>query len=349
MAISVNVAFSDFLNNTINIHKTVSDNAKSSRNFLYSQINSLSNNDDFLTTAPQYNINFGSFARKTKIKPLNDIDIMIGLNGGSLEIEGTEWNNITLKVKNNCTDSLILNASDKFTQYWSSPIFYLNSNKVKNKLVSALQSIPQYEKAEIHARGEAVTLKLKSYSWNFDIVPAFYYSGDSYTKPYYLIPNGYGKWKKTNPKIEQERVSSLNQKFNNVVLSTIRLIKYWNTRGKMPNITSYVLETIVLDYFEQANHNNTVDGKTYDFPDMHFRNVLNYISNHIMSVVHDPKGFQSNINTLTYEQKSKIQARANTDYIKACNAVAAELQEKDNQKSMKIWKEIFGDEFPQYG
>lgn len=349
MAISVNIAFSDFLNNTINIPKTVSESAKSSRNFLYSQISSLSNNGDFLTTAPQYNINFGSFARKTKIKPLNDIDIMIGLNGGSLEIEGAEWDNITLKVKNNCTDSLILNASDTFTQYWSSPVFYLNSNKVKNKLVSALQSIPQYEKAEIHARGEAVTLKLRSYPWNFDIVPAFYCLGDSYTKPYYLIPNGYGKWKKTNPKIEQERVSSINQKFNNVVLSTIRLIKYWNTRGKMPNITSYVLETMVLDYFEQANHYNTVDGKTYDYPDVHFRNVLNYISKHIMSVIRDPKGFQYNINTLTYEQKNKIQTRANTDYTKAYNAVKAEIQEKDNQKSMRIWKEIFGDEFPQYG
>ncbi len=349
MATSVNAAFSQFLNNTVNIPKSTSDSAKSSRNFLYGQIEALSNNNSFLRAATQYNINFGSFARKTKIKPLDDIDIIIGLNGSNLQTEGSQWDNITVKVLDNCTDKLIINASDKFTQYWSAPILHLNSNKVKNKLVSALQSISQYEKSEIHARGEAVTLKLKSYSWNFDIVPAFYCTGDTYTKPYYLIPNGYGKWKKTNPKLEQERVSSLNQKFNNVVLSTIRLVKYWNRRGQMPNITSYVLETMVLDYFAQTNHSVVNDNKYYDYPDMHFRDALYYISNHIMCSVQDTKGFQGNINTLTYEQKNKIKTRASNDYSKAYNAVRAETQEKDNQKSMRIWKDIFGDDFPQYG
>ena len=68
-----------------------------------------------------------------------------------------------------------------------------------------------------------------------------------------------------------------------------------------------------------------------------------------MSPVQDTKGFQGNINTLTYEQKNKIKTRASNDYSKARNAVYAETQEKDNQKSMRIWKDIFGDSFPQYG
>ena len=343
---SVNIAFSEFLNNTVNISKEDSDNAKKSRNFLLGQIQNLSCNGDFLSLATQYNSFFGSFARKTKIQPLDDIDIIIGLSG-CLQIEGYEWNNITLKVKDDCSDKLILNASDKFTQYWGTPIYHLNSNKVKNKLVSALQNISQYEKSEIHARGEAVTLKLKAYSWNFDIVPAFYCSGNG--SPYYLIPNGYGKWKKTNPKIEQERVSRLNLQFNNQVLSTIRLVKYWNRRGQMPNITSYVLETMVLDYFTQANHSVYNNGTYYDYPDMHFRDSLHYISNHIMYTVQDSKGIQGDINTLTYEQKSKIQTRANNDYNKACSAVRAETQENNNQKSITIWRDIFGDNFPKYG
>ena len=346
MATSVNTAFNQFLENAVNVQKTQSDTAKSSRDFLTGQIKTLSIDGDFLKVAFQYNTNFGSFARKTKIKPLDDIDIIIGLNGGDLAIEGYQWDNITLKVNNDCTDSLILNASDKFSQNWNASIYQLNSNKVKNKLVSVLQKISQYEKAEIHARGEAVTLKLKSYPWTFDIVPAFNTGGDN---PYYLIPNGYGKWKKTNPKLEQERISRLNQQFNSVVLPTIRLIKYWNRHGQMPNITSYVLETIVLDYFDQANHNIINDGKYYDYADMHFRDALYYISSHIMYSVQDTKGFQGDINNLTYDQKCKIQSRANSDYTKACNAVNAETQAKDNQKSINILRSIFGDEFPQYG
>ena len=264
-------------------------------------------------------------------------------------VEGNKWDDMTISVKDSCTDKLILAASDKFTQYWAPNIYHLNSSKVKNKLVSALQSIAQYEKAEIHASGEAVTLKLKTYSWNFDIVPAFYWKGDYFTKPYYLIPNKYGKWKKTDPRLEQDRVSKLNQKFNNTVLPTIRLIKFWNRRGQMPNITSYVIETMVLDYFDQASHSMTTYGASRDYCDMHFCNALYYISSNIMYPVQDTKNIQGNINTLTYDQKQKIQIRANNDYKKAKNAVDAELKEKDNQKSIRIWRDIFGGEFPQYG
>lgn len=347
MASNVNTAFSEFLNSIVNVKKEESDKAKKSRDFLLEQIQSVSTNGVFLSLAPQYNSFFGSFARKTKIQPLDDIDIIIGLSGDFLQMEGYEWNNITLKVKNGCSDRRIIDSSDKFTQYWGLPIYQLNSNIVKNKLVSALKNIPQYEKSEIHARGEAVTLKLKSYSWNFDIVPAFYCSGNGV--PYYLIPNGYGKWKKTNPKIEQDRLSKLNTKFNGIVLSTIRLVKYWNRRGQMPNITSYVLETMVLDYFTQANNSVYSDGKCYDYPDMHFRDALLYIANNIMCSVQDSKGIQGDINTLTYEQRVKIKTRANNDYYKSCNAVNAEIREKNNHKSIDVWRDIFGDDFPKYG
>lgn len=349
MATNVNSAFSEFLNNTVNITKSDSDNAKRSRDYLINQINNISNNGDFFKIASEYNCYFGSFSRKTKICKLDDVDIIIGLNGSELLIEGTEWNNITLKLKDNCTKQMLLNLSDKFSGYWQADNYQLNSNKVKNKLVSELSNISQYEKAEIHARGEAVTLKLKSYTWNFDIVPAFYCDGGQYNDSYFLIPNGYGKWKKTNPKIEQKRISDANVKFNDTVLKTVRLVKYWNRRGKMPNITSYVLETMVLDYFDNASHYITKDdGTTVDYPDAHFRDALYYISNHIYGTVNDSKGIQGNINDLSYDEKYKICQRARSDYEKAKNAVYAEVSEKDNKKSINIWRDIFGEDFPKY-
>lgn len=349
MATNVNSAFSEFLNNTVNISKTNSDNAKGSRDFLISQIKSISDNGNFIRLASQYNCFFGSFSRKTKICELDDVDIIIGLNGSDLIIEGSQWNNISLKINNDCKDYMLINLSDKIKGYFQPDTYYLNSTKVKNKLVSELSNISQYEKADIHARGEAVTLKLKSYTWNFDIVPAFYYEGDRHTSSYYLIPNGSGNWKKTNPKTEQKRISDTNVKFNDTVLKTVRLVKYWNRRGKMPNITSYVLETIVLDYFDQANHYlDKEDGTTVDYPDVHFRDVLLYISNHIFGSVNDSKGIQGNINDLQHDQKFKIYQRSKSDYEKAKNAVYVEVYEKDNKKSISIWRDIFGEEFPKY-
>ena len=96
-----------------------------------------------------------------------------------------------------------------------------------------------------------MTLELLSYDWTFDIVPCFKCS----EQDKYIIPNGKGHWKFTNPRIEQERVTRINQKHGGKVLDTIRLVKYWNRRGKMPTMVSYVLETMILDYFDSiAKH-----------------------------------------------------------------------------------------------
>ncbi|MEC9485706.1 MAG: hypothetical protein UMR38_07505 [Candidatus Izemoplasma sp.] len=281
MAKSVTKAFFNFLNDIVKTEPTNTSVARKSKNWLNNQIEILSKNGSFIRIASQFNIGFGSFARKTQIRPLDDIDLIIGLNGSNTTFYGSKWDDITVEVNGDTTDESLLSTSDRNPLGWDNSKYSINSNKVKNKLVSALRSVSQYEKSEIHARGEAVTLKFKSYDWTFDIVPAFYVLETYQSNPFYLIPNGKGKWKKTNPKLEQERVTKANKNFNNIVLNVIRLVKYWNRRAKMPNITSYVLETMVLDYFDNANHNKVTSDKTYDWVDIHFRDVLNYISNHI--------------------------------------------------------------------
>ena len=346
MALTVSDAFRSFLDNTVNIQKEDSDRAKRSRDFLIEQIKSLSYNNKFIKLAPEYNCFFGSFSRKTKICVIDDIDLMIGLNGGNLVIEGNKWDDMKLKVKDT-SDKSLTELSQKFSGYWMQDIYYLDSNKVKRKLINALSDIDQYEKAEIHSRGEAVTLKLKSYTWNFDIVPAFYCS--NYGNSYYLIPNGYGNWKKTNPKIEQDRISRLNQDNNGLVLETVRLVKYWNRHAQMPNITSYVLETMVLDYFEKGNFYNQMFYTNRNTVYTHFSNVLDYISSHIYYSVNDPKGIQGNINQLTTEQRNKIAERAHTDHAKSINALMYEARNNDHRGAIVFWREIFGTEFPSYG
>ena len=345
MANSVNGAFNEFLKNEVNIESVDSDNAKKSRDYLLNQIHIIASNGGFVPLATSFDVSFGSFSRKTKITPLDDIDVIIGLNGNGGSMFKQKWDNVIVEIDRNSTNLALKNLCDK--DYTNK--YILNSNKVKNKLLSELKKIPNYSKAELHARGEAVTLNLKSYSWNFDVVPAFYYTDETTKKGYYLIPNGNGNWKITNPKFEQDRVSKLNVRFNNTVLTTIRLLKYWNRRGKMPNFTSYVLETIALDYFDQANHSIIGnDNKNYDYPDMHFSGALEYISAHIMMPIRDTKGIQNDINDLEINERVSIFRRAKSDYEKSRNAINAELKEKNYKKSISIWREIFGERFPKY-
>lgn len=114
---------------------------------------------------------------------------------------------------------------------------YLNSTKVIDRFISKLSDLQDYSKAEMHKNHEAATLQLKSYTWNFDIVPCFYTDTN-----FYLIPDGSGNWKKTDPRIDNERTTNINQKYNGKLLELIRLVKYWNKRKASIKMGSYLLK-----------------------------------------------------------------------------------------------------------
>ncbi len=74
-------------------------------------------------------------------------------------------------------------------------------------------------------------------------------NADAFGKNYYLIPDGKGHWKKTDPRVDRNRVSEINVKNDGNVLNVIRAVKYWQRRPTMPTMSSYLLETMILDYY----------------------------------------------------------------------------------------------------
>ena len=50
----------------------------------------------------------------------------------------------------------------------------------------------------------------------------------------YLIPDGNGNWKKTDPRIDAANVTNLNQQHNGNILKVIRLAKYWQKDLRCP-------------------------------------------------------------------------------------------------------------------
>lgn len=327
MATTVNTAFSEFMKNYVNLDSTKTETARKSRENLKTNIHDLGKSGTLFDLASQNDLYFGSFSRKTKIRELDDIDMMIGLSGYNTLYSSSTWDNIKMSIKDN---------DCQFNDYCDSN-GYISSTKIKNKFISELKKLRDYYKAGLHSRGEAVTLELLSYNWTFDIVPCF----KCREQDKYIIPNGKGHWKFTNPRIEQERVTRINQNHGGKVLDTIRLVKYWNRRGKMPTIVSYVLETMILDYFDSI-------AKTPDWIEQRFRDVLCYIKNNIWNAIYDSKGIEGDINTLSYNEKYSIQVRATNDYNKACNAIYAEVSENNQQKAINIWRDIFGSDFPRY-
>lgn len=333
MATSVTSAFNKFLKDYVNLESGNSKKARSSRDWLVDQIHGFPGKDySFPTLYSEKDIFFGSFARKTKKRPLDDIDIMICLNA-----QGGNYSESSNEIKIKINES----ASDLKTLCYDSTNI-LNSRKVINKFISLLDDVPQYEKAEIKRDHEAATIKLTSYEWNFDIVPCFFTTKDYFGNTYYLIPDGTGDWKKTDPRKDRDRAQEINKNNNGNILNVIRILKYWNKRPTMPSMGSYLLENMILNYYDQP-----AVGTASDYVDLELPNLLLYIRNSVYGVVNDPKGIQGDINNLTPEDKSKIWDRAYADYLKAVDARKLESG-NDHRGSINKWRMVFGEDFPKY-
>ncbi len=179
MARTVNSAFTEFNRDYVNLDSGKTTTARSSRDWLYNQLNNFPDNyDSFPLKNGDRHVKFGSFARNTKIRELDDIDLIYCLHANDAYYsQSTIYHNRFFLHTENAGQRLKNLSNDN----------QLNSIKVVNKFVSCLSNIGQYKSAAIHRRQEAATLNLTSYDWSFDIVPAFYT-----TAGFYLIPDGSG-------------------------------------------------------------------------------------------------------------------------------------------------------------
>ena len=334
MTKNINTAFSNFIKDFVNLDSDRTSKARSSRNWLIDQIKSIeSKNDDFPKLYKDKNIFFGSFARNTKIRELDDIDLMICLNAN-----GTTYNECS-----NYTKNIELNVPDSYATLKGlchDNSTRLNSTKVINRFKKHINSIPQYSSAEIHKNMEALTLKLSSYEWNFDIVPCFFTAKDSQGKTFYIIPDGNGYWKKTDPRIDRDNITTLNQTFDGNLLNVIRLVKYWNREKSIGINSSYLLETMIINFYSQPN------STCGTFVDIQFKEVLNYLKSAILDDVLDLKDIQGNLNNYTSSERSDISSSIENHYNLVVKATEYELT--DIEKCFKKWKEILGGNFPEY-
>ena len=212
----------------------------------------------------------------------------------------------------------------------------LNSTKLLNKFKNALINISHYESANIHRRQQAITLKLSSYEWNFDLVPCFHT-----TSGVYLIPNGNGGWMKTNPEKDQELVTSINQEHNGKCLELVRLVKYWNSKAfdRKANIeSSYLLEVMLANYYSSREY-------VYDIEfEFEFEKSLKYLRKNISNTVDDPKDIEGDLNNLSKEEKKNLVLRIDNDLKNIEDAKKVSVAQ-----SFEYWKKVLGNEFPNYG
>lgn len=331
MVYTVDEAFKEFMTTHVNLSAEDNKRAKNDVENLYSEIQRQVD-DDFFKLYPDINMYFGSFARKTKCRPLNDVDIMLGLSAEGNTYEEFDWDDIIIHPSK--SSSAQQACKDKYG--------FLDSNLLLGKVKSLLKDLSDRRSCDINKNQEAIVFSIKTRDWSFDIVPCFYTTPQSNGRQYYLIPNGSGRWKKTDPRIDKYHMLNLDESHKHNMLPAIRLFKWWNKYSKALTLDGYVMECLLAKYFE--NHDSS------SYVDINFIKLLNYFAENIYNPIPDPKGIQDDLNNLSCSEQHNLSEKAQNIYEKAVVAHNAEIEEKDNEKAINLWRDIFGrDNFPSYG
>ncbi|WP_404972968.1 hypothetical protein [Vibrio campbellii] len=330
MATTLNSAINAFVATHVDLSKDVVSQGRKSRDWLLGQLGSISENDQtFPRLYKDKHRGFGSFARNTKKQPLDDIDQLWCLSATDGMYYSDTGQEVIIVVDEN--DIIFKN----YTRFDNKT--HLSSTRIINLIVRSLSSIQQYKNAS-ERDGEAATLRSTTHDWNFDIVPCFFTAKDINDRDYYLIPDGKGNWKKTDPRKDQEYTSRINQENDQKVLQVIRVIKYWNKRKTMPSMSSYLLENFVLNHFEYYPLKDTLEENIIE--------AIEYIAANIHSTVYDPKDIQGNLNNLTSEKRNAIFYRALSDLENL--KLAKHCKYDDPKKAIDLWRKVFGQNFPEY-
>lgn len=326
-------AFDTFRKTTVDIDPDDTKKARASRDFLIEQLMKVGKTVSgfpILTGSYHY---FGSFARKTKICPLDDIDLMIMLNGGGT----TE-----VSTRNAFRYWLRMDDSTKPLASFLDSYGFVNSTRILNKIRDSMGSVQQYSKAEIRKSQQAVTLNLKSYSWVFDIVPAVPIADSTGTTIYYLIPDGSGEWIRTDPRKDSANMTATNVLHGGNLLPVMRLLKYWNNRtGNKSRLPSYYFETLVIRTFQNTQKIDSLQQGIKYF----FDNGRTYLN----MACPDPKGLGSNLDAnISWDTKQKVGAVMCEAATAASYAMIYEGN-GDHKNAIAWWRQVFGQGFPNYG
>lgn len=326
---SVDSWFKNYVSENINIDSKKSARAKTSRNWLTSNIKDLSQKNEEnleLYSDSEFALKMGSFARKTQIRPLDDVDQMIIFSAkrSTANLDASQWNQVFINVPDSAPELKKMDGE-----------YGLSSIKVLNYLKQLLNGISQYQSADIKRSQQALRLELSSYDWGFDIVPGFRTVDDEQGYYYYIIPNGNGTWEKTDPRIDRQNLTEYQKETPIDLREVVRIIKYWRkAHNAVCKLNSYALETTVLDFIDT----NPIYSNSREF----IENFLLYLSKAVLGSVQDRKGIQGDLNSLDYIERLEIQEKAiyYHDMIKEANNYESESM---SEQAIKSWTNFFGD------
>lgn len=216
------------------------------------------------------------------------------------------------------------------SQVWSS--YQYDSKQLLYRVREALAG---YSVQTVGSRGQAVRLFYTS-GPHVDITPAFPVK-DFWGQPAgYYIPKGDGGWQQTDPYKHHDFIATRNQELGGYLKPLVRLLKRWNS------VHSSRLKGFHLEVMTQAIF-SSLGSNTRDAVVMFFE----YAGGRLH--VNDPAGYSGDLaSSWSWQKQQDVQQSFTTAHDRAAEALQAESG-GNPAEAIRLWRIIFGSEFPSYG
>ena len=207
-------------------------------------------------------------------------------------------------------------------------------NNSQQLLYRVREALTGYTVQTVGSRGQAVRLFYTS-GPNVDITPAFRFFNWQGGSSGYVIPRGDGGWQRTDPDVHESFMARRNQELAYHLKPLVRLLKRWN-REHSTRLRSFHLELMVQATFGRLSGNmRTATQRFFEWAPQYLH-------------VHDPAGHAGDLASgLPRQQEQNILQSFVTNADRARRAIAAE-QDGRTGEAMRLWRVVFGDEFPTY-
>lgn len=181
-------------------------------------------------------------SRQTQIQPLEQLEIWLPLLGRGTQVTPSPLDSQTCWLKIDSTAAPLALYPDSHG--------YVSSTEVLKSLCNAMTSLPDCQRVELDATGQAVLLRSTSSNECVKIIPAIPVDNREGERIYHLIPNGKGNWMRHSAWLPVERFQATDEGHRGLFRPAVRLLKYWNRQNEA--LPEEDWEWLALQVFQEA-------------------------------------------------------------------------------------------------
>lgn len=215
---------------------------------------------------------------------------------------------------------------------------HVKDKKPSDVLKAVQKRLAQY-RTGVRRNGQAVTLYYDTWP-NVDVVPVSRQTDSNGVVLYYNVPDmNHEEWIPSNPKRHSDAMLARNQSFGDQFKKIVKMMKWWNHQH------SSLLEGYHIEVMAMRILNGTFSSYPWDVFRF-FESACNLASELMW---HDG-GIVDNYLYMNWSTRDEILNRLRIARDKSREAwYETHDQNDDDEKAIKIWRQIFGDKFPAYG